>query len=251
MAAQTAGSRRKDKISALPEVTKCFGYPFLYSSGPPIFICWFCCLQVLALQLLVDQASGRPLLDPVSFAHLEAAGGGIGRLARTFTKQWIAILDEHRWLLGRASLVPPQLDFWPSSSLVQDAPSTSNSIKAAAEESSSAMAQDASSRVDDWSPCTKHDARALKARALKLAQWAQGSEKACGHVLLVGGNIDRSQTFAEEPVDDASVVNVTFHFHAQGVLICIASMLLLKAHSCMNELGIHKITALTLPVSST
>jgi len=70
-------------------------------------------------------------------------------------------------------------------------------------------------------------------------------------VLLVGGNIDRSQTFAEEPVDDASVVNVTFHFHAQGVLICIASMLLLKAHSCMNELGIHKITALTLPVSST
>jgi len=156
----------------------------------------------------VDQASGRPLLDPASLAHLEAAGGGIGRLARTCTQQWIAILDDHRWLLGRASVVPTQLNLGPSASVARATPSTADSMMAAAEApSSTTTTQVPLPGAYDWSPCLKRDARALKMRALKLAQWARGSERACGHVLLVGGNVDRSLTFAEEPVNDASVVN--------------------------------------------
>ena len=113
--------------------------------------------EALGMQLLYDVASSRPVLDPQSLARIEAAGGGLGRLARSSATQWVLSSDEHRWLMGRPGGVP-----------------------------------------------TPGQA---KQRSLKLSSWATGAHPGrCGHLLLVGGNVDRSQTFAEQPIDDVAAV---------------------------------------------
>lgn len=142
------------------------------------------------------------MLDPLSLARVEAAGGGLGRFARASNAQWDATLDNHRWLLGRALKLQPPLP--------EPCPARAAPPSAAAGASQDA-AMPRSGRSENGERARS------KARALKLRSWASGSTLGrCGHVLFVGGNVDQRHTFAEEPIDDATAASRLDHSFEQS-----------------------------------
>ena len=146
------------------------------------------------------------MLDPLSLARVEAAGGGLGRFARASNAQWDATLDNHRWLLGRALKLQPPL---PEPCLARAAPPSA----AAGASQDAVMPRSGRSEHEG----TSGGRARSKVRALKLRSWALGSTLGrCGHVLFVGGNVDQRHTFAEEPIDDATAASRLDHSFEQS-----------------------------------
>lgn len=105
-------------------------------------------------------------LDPQSLTACEESGGDFSRAARKSSILWLKLLGKFEWLLGNQDLLTAGQGFCLGS----------------------------------------EGRRLLKERCLRLTSQSEPKSFAAGHILLVGGNVERSVAFSSPPSWDVTAV---------------------------------------------